>query len=281
MNPLEDCIVALRPIEPVLPFKIGDSVRPLDPTQPVGAALTVADPTTGNPITVPNDPTNFGWEYVWHCHLLGHEENDMMRPVALAFSPNQPTGLTAASSPNPLRVTLNWTGNAPLLNPPTTNYLVQRATDAGFTLGLTEFTVPGASTWTYVDTAVVAGTTYFYRVRAENVSAYSPWSNVVNVRVQGAPPGPLAPINLRLVSRSTNFLAVAWNNAPNSGATSNVVQISTVGTTGPWTTKGTVNALSTSFTILGLTTKTNYWVRVLATNASGSTSSNVLATSTL
>jgi FtsP/CotA-like multicopper oxidase with cupredoxin domain len=24
---------------------------------------------------------NFGWEYVWHCHILGHEENDMMRPI--------------------------------------------------------------------------------------------------------------------------------------------------------------------------------------------------------
>jgi len=26
---------------------------------------------------------NFGWEYVWHCHLLGHEENDMMRPIVV------------------------------------------------------------------------------------------------------------------------------------------------------------------------------------------------------
>jgi len=25
--------------------------------------------------------TNFGHEYVWHCHILGHEENDMMRPL--------------------------------------------------------------------------------------------------------------------------------------------------------------------------------------------------------
>ena len=25
--------------------------------------------------------TNFGDEYVWHCHILGHEENDMMRSL--------------------------------------------------------------------------------------------------------------------------------------------------------------------------------------------------------
>ena len=32
--------------------------------------------------------TNFGHEYVWHCHILGHEENDMMRPLVLNTTPN-------------------------------------------------------------------------------------------------------------------------------------------------------------------------------------------------
>ena len=26
---------------------------------------------------------NFGWEYVCHCHILSHEEMDMMRPVTV------------------------------------------------------------------------------------------------------------------------------------------------------------------------------------------------------
>jgi hypothetical protein len=30
-----------------------------------------------------NKLVNFGFEYVWHCHILSHEENDMMRPVVL------------------------------------------------------------------------------------------------------------------------------------------------------------------------------------------------------
>jgi len=34
--------------------------------------------TNGNPITVTNVVANFGWEYVWHCHILSHEEVDMM-----------------------------------------------------------------------------------------------------------------------------------------------------------------------------------------------------------
>ena len=48
---------------------------------PTGMTLPTIDPITGNPGTFVNDVVNFGWEYVWHCHLLGHEENDMMRPI--------------------------------------------------------------------------------------------------------------------------------------------------------------------------------------------------------
>ena len=58
MNPLEDAIVALRPIAPTLPFKIGDSWRPLDPTMPVGAPLTLTNPTNGNAETIPNALTD-------------------------------------------------------------------------------------------------------------------------------------------------------------------------------------------------------------------------------
>ena len=35
----------------------------------------------------PTNLVNFGWEYVWHCHILSHEEMDMMRPVSLALPP--------------------------------------------------------------------------------------------------------------------------------------------------------------------------------------------------
>jgi len=34
--------------------------------------------------TFPFDPTE-GPGYVWHCHILDHEDNDMMRPMAITF----------------------------------------------------------------------------------------------------------------------------------------------------------------------------------------------------
>jgi len=84
MHPLEDIVVAMKGDFPKVPFGVPLSIRPLDPTSPLDTTtqFTGVDPN-GNPITVVNQMTNFGWEYVWHCHLLGHEENDMMRPLVL------------------------------------------------------------------------------------------------------------------------------------------------------------------------------------------------------
>ncbi len=33
------------------------------------------------PFVVPSSPRTGGYEYVWHCHILEHEEHDMMRPL--------------------------------------------------------------------------------------------------------------------------------------------------------------------------------------------------------
>jgi spore coat protein A len=38
------------------------------------------------PFTVPGSPRpalKGGHEYVWHCHILEHEEHDMMRPLVV------------------------------------------------------------------------------------------------------------------------------------------------------------------------------------------------------
>ena len=34
-------------------------------------------------IQVPKSPRTGGYEYVWHCHILEHEEHDMMRPLVV------------------------------------------------------------------------------------------------------------------------------------------------------------------------------------------------------
>jgi spore coat protein A, manganese oxidase len=39
------------------------------------------------PFVVPESPRTGGMEYVWHCHILEHEEHDMMRPLIVTPKP--------------------------------------------------------------------------------------------------------------------------------------------------------------------------------------------------
>jgi FtsP/CotA-like multicopper oxidase with cupredoxin domain len=93
--PLEDTIVALRPSAPRVPFSLPNSIRPLNPMTPLGSTMgfSQVDTTTGGNLATPqtNQLTNFGHEYTWHCHILSHEENDMMRPTIL--NPNAVTNI--------------------------------------------------------------------------------------------------------------------------------------------------------------------------------------------
>ncbi|WDZ84392.1 hypothetical protein [Micromonospora cathayae] len=263
MNPLEDTIVALRPRLPVpLPFKVGESIRLLDPTQVPGTTNGFAqiDPQTGDPMVVTNQPYDFDWEYVWHCHLLGHEDFDMMRPMVLRFTPASPTSLTATAAPGsttvPPAIVVNWTNNA--TRPPATNNLVQRATDPGFTTGLTTFTVP-ATARTYTDSTVVPGVTYYYRVRAENAVSYSAWSNTASASVALA-----APTNLVATLTATAPLRVTLTWVNHSYATGVTLQRATNAafTTGLVTLNLPVSSSYTDTTVVAGTT---YYYRVRTT----------------
>jgi spore coat protein A len=52
-------------------------------TGEVTSVLMKFDLPTGLPFTVPTSPRTGGNEYVWHCHILEHEEHDMMRPLVV------------------------------------------------------------------------------------------------------------------------------------------------------------------------------------------------------
>ena len=130
VNPLEDTIVAMRPVAPTQPFDIPNSVRLIDPTMPEGAPLMAppggfVDPTARTVSTVLNHYVNFGWEYVWHCHILSHEEMDMMHALAFAVAPKAPSNLMAVATGTGAgrQVNLTWTDNS--LNE--TGFTIQRA----------------------------------------------------------------------------------------------------------------------------------------------------------
>jgi spore coat protein A len=45
--------------------------------------IMMFDPPEVPGVTTPVSPRTGGYEYVWHCHILEHEEHDMMRPLVV------------------------------------------------------------------------------------------------------------------------------------------------------------------------------------------------------
>jgi hypothetical protein len=207
VSPLEDTIVAVRPIVPSLPFAVPDSYRPLNPAMPIGARGDLAGAnalgyeagfnntdTAGNPMTTPiiNTVENFDWEYVVHCHMLSHEEMDMMRPVTVHVARSLATApvLSEVGTTNGF----TWTDGTPVdyANPRTLGkvwgnpkaeigYHFERADKTGTTVGAYS-TIANvlANSTSYTDATAVAGKTYVYRVTAYNAAGDSR-SNVLTV----------------------------------------------------------------------------------------------------
>jgi FtsP/CotA-like multicopper oxidase with cupredoxin domain len=271
MNPGQDVVVALRPVAPVLPWKLPDSIRPLDPSLPVNS--TFVD-QLGTVVT--NSMTNFGWEYVWHCHLLGHEENDMMRPLVFEAAPADPTALTATaiatSTANP-SVVLRWTNNA--TNPAATNFVIQRATNANFTGTVVSRNASGSAVTSFVDSGLAATTRYYWRVRAENAIAFSQWSNVATAISPG--PALKAPTGLTIVTRTRTAITIRWTH-PTGGAVWTAVRTQEGVSAGVWGAARTMTSPTvTQYTYSGLTLRNHrYYFRVISVSATGATATSAV-----
>lgn len=178
VNPLEHTIIALRAVWPASPFQLPNSIRPIDVTMPLDEVLVgppggFKDPT-GQPITVTNRLVNFGYEYVYHCHILAHEEMDMMHGVAFAVAPEPPSNLVATLLQGGRTIRLTWRDNSAN----ETHWTIQRATAVAgpWTTIATIPSITGAATGgtvTYTDRPTGPRRTYYYRVIANNIVGYS------------------------------------------------------------------------------------------------------------
>jgi hypothetical protein len=136
--------------------------------------------------------------------------------------PATPTNLVAAAI-SPTQIGLVW--NEPL-NGGATQVSVERKTGSGGTYAVVAQVVNALS---YVDTNLVAGTTYYYRVRALNLTTWSPYSNETNATTLSA--GPDIPLgNLLFWLKADSGMAQIGTNTPvsfwadQSGQTNNASQ---------------------------------------------------------
>ncbi|MCG3209860.1 MAG: hypothetical protein FOGNACKC_03487 [Anaerolineae bacterium] len=249
VSPLEDTIVALRPIIPQLPAAWGglpNSIRLLDPSLPEGMFLHGANTTQrealnlpllafnpdGEPVDIVNHYVNFGWEYVFHCHILSHEEMDMMHAQVVGVAPPAPTNVRAVRTGNGNNrlYTVTWTDNSKN----ETAFVIERrvagstgawnvlATVQSSQLGVVPYVEtgvgPGTGTRTYIDRIGNTSTLYEYQVYAINVVGDN-W-DYSNPAFNQIPPGGGWP-TLKLDSRGGAISTIA---APSNLAASAVAK---------------------------------------------------------
>jgi hypothetical protein len=267
----------------------------MDPSQPLNAnvGFTQVDPNTGTPATVTNQNANYGWEYVWHCHILGHEENDFMRPVkfnVLEAKPATPTALTAIASG--AGALLNWTDNA------TTEYAYKVERRVGTTGAWTDLTAtaqpligaaPVANANTFTDTSTLqAGTTYSYQVTAigaagNSAVATATYTTPAAATTLGAPTAtaPTAPSRIAVNMNNGGKATVTWRDNSNN-ETGFTVQRSTNRnfTAATTVTLPAVAANATTTSDTGLTRGTTYFYRVASANGTVLSTWNTVAQGT-
>jgi FtsP/CotA-like multicopper oxidase with cupredoxin domain len=191
VSPLEDTIVAMRPLVPRIPDNwngLPNSIRLLDPSMPEGAYLEGANTTErqatglpvlafnpdGEPVDIVNHYVNFGWEYVYHCHILSHEEMDMMHAQVVGVAPKAPTSVSAvrSGSGSSRRYTVTWTDNS---KNETAFVIERRRAGPSFAWAVLASVPsagaigPGTGQRTYTDRIGNTNTQFEYRVYAVNL----------------------------------------------------------------------------------------------------------------
>jgi FtsP/CotA-like multicopper oxidase with cupredoxin domain len=249
VSPLEDTIVALRPYAPKTHFGLPDSIRLLDPTMPEGATWGGFDPSTGDPVTITNTPTNFRAEYMWHCHILSHEEMEMMRPMVLEVDRQLPFAPELSVATADGNVVLTWVdrtaywSSTSLGNPRNeVGYRVERAVFGrnGKPGPYEPLGSALANATTYTD-LTAAGRNFSYRVIAYN-AAGTALSNPVSVGAVDLPPS--APANLTLVRVRRGMAYMRWTDT-SANELGFIIERSSDGTT--WTTVGQNDANRSDF----------------------------------
>ncbi len=277
VSPLEDTYFAIRAIIPAVPFEVPNSIRPLNPMMPLGdQSMFNSIDAAGNPTNpIVNSLVNYGWEYVIHCHILAHEEMDMMRPESVAVPPNAPDGLAYTIAGN--RLTLTWNDNS--INE--TAFLVQRSSGAGWedlaTIAspLDQPNTHGSGS--YTDASYKKNTPYEYRVVALNTVGYGGQFMSLTVQSASAPlivgtvgTLPAAPTNLTASVLPGPQASLTWtDNAIDE--TGFIIQRSDNG--GPFVQVATApannNTGSVTFVDASVVAGSNYVYRVAAANLAG------------
>lgn len=174
--------------------------------------------------------------------------------------------LSLTATRNAGDITLNWN-----LVSGISDYRVERATskDGPFT------SIGFPATNTFADSSAVAGTGYYYRVRARFAdTTEGQFSTVVSAMLSGA----TTPSGLSAITVSASSVNVGWISVTGA-STYNLYRATSLG--GPYTLAGDVGSAVTNYNFTALTGQTQYYFKVGAMISATEHLSNPLAVVTL
>ncbi|HEX8525314.1 MAG TPA: fibronectin type III domain-containing protein [Tepidisphaeraceae bacterium] len=191
--------------------------------------------------------------------------------LAQPTAPVAPSTVVAAAS-GTSQVALSWSDNADN----ETSFVVERAIGAGAFAAIATL---GTDTTSYLDTTVVAATSYTYRVKAMNAVGSSVYSNTASATTAAAPSVPVSPNQLAASAVDSTTVDLTW--ADNSSNETNF-RIDRSSDGFRYAQIAVVGADTTSYRDTGLSASTTYTYRVRAYNAVGiSVWSNLAPVTTL
>ena len=188
--------------------------------------------------------------------------------IAAALAPAAPSGLTARAV-SPSSSILEWSDNSNN----ETGFDIQRSTAGGSFVFVIEV---GANLVTYQDNNLTPGTTYQYRVQANNSGSVSAFSTSGNVTTP--PTVPPAPSTLQVTSLSAAGVGLSWTY---SGPTPQGFSVERASGGGAFSTLNLLLPTYRTFTDTHVTAGATYTYRVRAYNQSGPSLSSPTVTRTI
>lgn len=194
--------------------------------------------------------------------------------IYLKFSyyglPNAPTGLTATAADSS-SINLSWTApstpseNSGITEAAASQYVIQRSTSSSFTSPV-EVTTSSTS---YTVTGLTSGTTYYFRVAAQNAIRNFGWSNAIGPWSSSANAAPTAGAVVSLPSFSGSYVSGTVGVSYSDYVTATGADTITIKSGKPsW---ATGSQSGTRYYLSGTpTSATSYTVVLTATNSAGS-----------